>query len=287
MNLNKIFSTFLLSIVLLGSMGCGKGTDPFTEKPVIADPCKSGNCLTVATLNVGVGQRASATVIAQKLKPLNLDVLTLTECPTLIDQNSMNKDFVALVAETLDMPYWKLGTISSANHWKDWGTDISGKYHGKLKAVLSKTPLSNPEDIALQGSGFSPSSVVKVNTVIKNKPFAIYALHVPGSSNAEGSVHKYFADQVLSKETSPNILVMGDFNNVPSGATMLYLKGKGLKDALDDLTNLSSRIDPYKPGRIDHILYNGASEIKAVDGYSKFDANISDHPYIWVKMLYK
>jgi len=281
---------FLSFICFLILMTCSSNDDSSSPDPD-PDPvnqCDAGFCIKVATYNVAVGKKATPLAIATRLQPLNLDVLTLTECPTLIDPNSPDKDFIEIIAEKLEMPYWEIGTISSSDHWEAWGTDISGKYHGKLKAILSKTPLSNSEDIALNGSGWSPASTLKATTTIESKTITIYALHIPGSNDTvTGSVHKDLADRIIANETSSNFIVTGDFNDIPSNATMSYINDKGMSNALDDLDNLADRIDDYTPGRIDNILYNTNSNAKGIDGFSTYVSSLSDHPYVWVRLLYK
>ena len=113
-------------------------------------------------------------------------------------------------------------------------------------------------------------------------------MHIPGSNDVvTNSVHKDLADRLIENESATNFLITGDFNDIPTNATMQYVNSKGMKNALDDLDNLNERIDDYAPGRIDHILYNSSSNTKGIDGYSVFVSSISDHPYVWCKLLFK
>ena len=89
--------------------------------------------IRVGTFNVDVGQTATAEEIALSLKSFYLDILSLEECPILIDKNSGVEEFYSIIGKALGMEYFYIGDISSGNHWIEWGKDKTGKYAGKYK----------------------------------------------------------------------------------------------------------------------------------------------------------
>lgn len=62
--------------------------------------------IRVGTFNVGVGQTATAEEIALSLKSFYLDILSLEECPILIDKNSEVEEFYSIIGKALGMEYF-------------------------------------------------------------------------------------------------------------------------------------------------------------------------------------
>lgn len=260
-----------------------KNETPENEK----DKVSLNTSIRVGTFNVGVGQMATAEEIAESLKSLYLDILSLEECPILIDENSGVEEFYSIIAKDLGMEYFYLGAMSSGNHWIEWGKDKTGKYAGKYKVILSKTPILKSQEFALEGTGWTHSSAIRIETKIKNKDFAFYSLHIPSSAGlVKGSVMKNFVDIVLSKDTSKRIIVMGDFNDLPESNAMQYIFNSGFKSVWDDVKDAEQYIDKYKYGQIDNMLINKSSGMKAEIAYSVFKTgvNLSDHPFLWSKI---
>ena len=204
------------------------------------------------------------------------------ECPRLIDANSSLPEWIEIVAGKLGMPYFEIGSISSANHMLDWGTDITGNYTGKFKAILSKGPLTNLEDIELilrHGDGWVPASAFRAETKINSVKLAFYSLHIPGSEDiVAGSMHQDLADRVIPAETMENFVITGDFNDSAQDDTMQYIVDKGMRFTWDDIANQSNT-------GVDHILYNVSSRAHATEG-GRIDPGLSDHPYVWSELLY-
>lgn len=274
----------ILLIVLPFLFSCSNNTqenDKDKENP------KLDTSIRVGAFNVGVGQTATAKDIALSLKSLYLDILSLEECPILIDKNSGVEEFYSIIAKALGMEYSYISDMSSGNHWIEWGKDKTGKYAGKYKVILSKTPILQSKEFALEGTGWTNSSTIRIETKIKNKEFTFYSLHIPGSAGVvKGSVMKDLVDVVLSKDTSKRIIVMGDFNDLPESNAMQYILNSGFKSVWDDVEDAEQYIDKYKYGQIDNMLINKSSGMKAEIAYSVFktDVSLSDHPLLWSKI---
>ena len=153
---------------------------------------------------------------------------------------------------------------------------------------MSKTPILQSKEFALEGKGWTHSSTIRIETKIKNKELTFYSLHIPGSAGVvEGSVMKNLVDVVLMKDTSKRIIVMGDFNDLPETNAMQYIFNSGFKSVWDDVEDAEQYIDKYKYGQIDNILINKNSGMKAEIAYSIFkkDISLSDHTFLWSKII--
>ena len=107
--------------------------------------------LRVVSYNVACGQWATPEQIAEVLKPLNPDVLLLSEVPK-ANRGKKVKSWSHRLAEALGLDYVHVGTSSSAGHKAPkWG-DMTGDYGGKFKSILSRTPLT-------EGKEFKPEVV--------------------------------------------------------------------------------------------------------------------------------
>ena len=176
----------ILLIILPFIFSCSSDT-PENDKEKI--PPIIDTSIRVGTFNVDVGQTATAEEIALSLKSFYLDILSLEECPILIDKNSGVEEFYSIIGKALGMEYFYIGDISSGNHWIEWGKDKTGKYAVKYKVILSKTPILQSKEFALEGKGWTHSSTIRIETKIKNKELTFYSLHIPGSAGVvEGSV---------------------------------------------------------------------------------------------------
>jgi endonuclease/exonuclease/phosphatase family metal-dependent hydrolase len=179
------------------------------------------------------------------------------------------------------MNYAYVGKISSANH-KD-----------KYKSILSRTPLTDTEEIPIKGRGWNPCSVVKGTTVIRGVKLNFYSLHVCQSNDKKG--HGYFlASEILSKDKSKNIIVVGDFNNHLSDFPMVTLDKIGYratwKDVKIDLTKKwtwNAFTPKGETGVIDHILYNTSSGAKARQAeIIEMKKHISDHKAVRAEIIF-
>ena len=146
------------------------------------------------------------------LKPYKLDIIGFDEAP--------DGDWTARVGKVLGMPHSFVGKISSANH-KD-----------KYKTILSRTALENTEEHTLTGRGWNPASVVRAVTKIDGVSFAFYSLHISGSKANEGHAHS-LATEVLNKETTERVIVVGDFNNNIGDASMKTIEDAGFRPHME------------------------------------------------------
>jgi endonuclease/exonuclease/phosphatase family metal-dependent hydrolase len=263
--------------------------------PVSAEQDNQDNTtkLRVIAYNVACGQWATPEKIAELLKPLNPDLVLLSEVPK-ANRGKDVKDWSLRVAEALGLEHVHVGSSSSAGHKSPkWG-DPTGNYGGKFKSILSRTPLSNGKDIEAEGSGWKRAKPLRAETVIGGKKFAIYSLHLPGYAHNkkqptkieayEGSKHKALAEHIKAEDDDCEVIVGGDFNEWTEGIVMQSL----LKDA--ELENAT------KEKSIDHILYSTKSPIKLIKTGRdwgpknqnpknlKCEGCWSDHPWVYAKL---
>lgn len=248
--------------------------------------------LRVVAYNVACGQWATPERIAEELKPLNPDIVLLSEVPK-ANRGIDVKDWSLRMAEALDLDHVHVGTSSSAGHKAPkWG-DMTGQYGGKFKSILSRTPLTEGKDIVVEGSGWKRANPVRAETEIAGRKFALYSLHLPGFAHHkkpqtkaeayEGSKHKSLAEYIKAEDPAYHIIVGGDFNEWTDGLVMQSL----LKDAkLENATKEQS---------IDHILYSTARLIKLLDTRRdwgpkhqnetnlKAEGCLSDHPWVYAE----
>ena len=249
--------------------------------------------IRVIAYNVACGQWATPEQIAELLKPLNPDIVLLSEVP-IANKGKKVKDWSLRVADALDLDHVHVGTSSSAGHKSPkWG-DPTGNYGGKFKSIISRTPLTNGKDIIVEGSGWKRANPVRVETKIAGRKFALYSLHLPGYAHNkkqptklqawEGSKHKALAELIKAEDEGYGIIVGGDFNEWTSGLVMRSL----LKDAkLENATKEKS---------IDHILYSTKGSVKLIDSKRdwgpknqndtnlKAEGCLSDHPWVWAEL---
>ena len=248
--------------------------------------------LRVVAYNVACGQWATPEQIAEALKPLNPDIVLLSEVPK-ANRGKDVKDWSHRLADALELDYVHVGTSSSAGHKSPkWG-DPTGNYGGKFKSILSRTPLTEGKDILVEGSGWKRANPVRAETVIGGRKFALYALHLPGFAHHkkpptnkeayEGSKHKTLAELIKAEDPSYGIIVGGDFNEWTDGLVMQSL----LKDTqMENATKEQS---------IDHILYSTKGSVKRLESKSdwgpkhlndtnlKAEGCLSDHPWVYAE----
>jgi len=244
----------------------------------------------VVAYNVACGQWATPEQIAEVLKPLNPDIVLLSEVPK-ANRGEKVKDWSLRMGEALGLDHVHVGTSSSAGHKAPkWG-DMTGDYGGKFKSILSRTPLSEGKDFLPQGSGWARASAVRVETEIAGRKFALYSLHLPGYAHHkrqptkvdawEGSKHKGLADKINAEDPSFDVIIGGDFNEWTDGLVMRsFSKNTKLGNVVTEKS-------------IDHILYSTKRPIKLLDVQRDWgpknqnDQNIkaegclSDHPWIY------
>jgi len=227
----------------------------------------------VASYNVEFSKSATPEQIGKMFAPYKLDLIGFDEAP--------DGDWTDKVGKVLGMKYSYVGKISSANH-KD-----------KYKTILSRTPLEKTEEYRIEGHGWNPASTVRAVTKIDGIPVAFYSLHICASRDTKGHAYK-LATEILPKETTDRIIVVGDFNNKIGDAAMNFVEEAGMRPTWKDLKiDLSKQFtwNAFNPnskeGVIDHILYNTASGAKANDGgIIELKKPLSDHKPIWAEITF-
>ena len=249
--------------------------------------------LRVVAYNVACGQWGTPDQIAELLKPLNPDIVLLSEVPK-ANRGKDVKDWSLRVAEALGLKHIHVGTSSSAGHKPPkWG-DATGNYGGKFKSIISRTPLINGKDMVVEGSGWKRANPVRVETEIAGRKFALYSLHLPGYAHNkrqptkpeawENSKHKKLAELIKAEDRSCEVIAGGDFNEWTDGLIMGSLaKETKLKNSTTEKS-------------IDHILFSTKNSIKLLEAKRdwgpknqneknlKADGCLSDHPWVYCEL---
>lgn len=232
----------------------------------------------VASYNVEFGKSATPEQIGEMFKPYKLDIIGFDEAP--------NGDWTARVGKVLGMKHSFVGKISSANH-KD-----------KYKTILSRTPLEGKveHDLSVERRRcWNPASAVRAVTKIDGVTIAFYSLHICSTRDREKTGHAYkLANEVLPKETTERVIVVGDFNNNIGDIAMNTIEKAGFQATWKELKIDVSKeytynaFDPKKNlGVIDHILYKTSTAAKTTDGgIIELKKPLSDHKPIWAEIVF-
>jgi len=221
--------------------------------------------LRVLAYNVACGQWATPEQIAEVLKPLNPDIVLLSEVPK-ANRGKKVKDWSHRLGDALGLGHVRVGMVSSANHKApNWG-DVTGNYGGKFKSVLSRTPLTEGKDFLPEGSGAHH----------KRQPTELSAW--------EGSKQKALADHINAEKKSYDVIVGGDFNEWTDGLVMR---------SFSEETKMANATQEKS---IDHILYRSKTSIKLLEkgrdwgpknqnkDNVKSNGCLSDHPWVWCEL---
>jgi len=260
-----------LSIIAstLWSMGTGIGaSEPDGSIPV-----------RVAAYNVEFGRSTSPEQVGEMFKPYKLDIIGFNEVP--------DGDWTARVGKVLGMKHSYVGKISSANH-KD-----------KYKSILSRTPFEATVEHELsveRRRSWNPASVVKAVTKVDGVAVAFYSLHICRSKDSHDTGHAYrLANEVLPKEKTNRVIVLGDFNNNLGDVAMNKLESSGFRATWEDLKIDTSKeftynaLKPEQPnlGVIDHIFYNTGSRGSTKEGgIIELKNPLSDHKPVWAEIVF-
>ena len=260
-----------LSIIAstLWSMGTGIGaSEPDGSIPV-----------RVAAYNVEFGRSTSPEQVGEMFKPYDLDIVGFNEVP--------DGDWTARVGKVLGMQHSYVGKTSSANH-KD-----------KYKSILSRTPLQDTVEHELsveRRRSWNPASAVRVVTKIDGVPVVFYSLHICRSTDSHDTGHAYrLAQDVLPKEKTDRVIVVGDFNNNMGDVAMNILETSGFRPTWKDLKIDVSKeftynaLKPEQPnlGVIDHIFYNTGSRASTKEGgIIELKNPLSDHKPVWAEIAF-
>jgi len=232
----------------------------------------------VAAYNVEFGKNASPEEIGEMFKPYNLDIIGFNEVP--------DGDWTARVGKVLGMKHSYVGKISSANH-KD-----------KYKSILSRTPLEATVEHELsveRRRSWNPASVVSAVTQIDDIPIAFYSLHICRSTDSHKTGHAYrLANEVLPKDKTDRIIVLGDFNNEMGDSALQKIEQTGMRATWEDLKIDVSKeftynaLDPKKNhGVIDHIFYSTKSKAEVTEGgIIELKKALSDHKPVWAEIAF-
>ncbi len=256
--------------------------------------------LKVIAYNVACGQWTTPEQVAEALRPMSPDIVFLNEVPK-ANRGKDVEDWSSRVAKKLNLPYVYVGSLSSARHKAPrWG-DITGNYGGKFKSVLSRTPLTKGKDCVLKGKGWGPAGVVRVETEIGGRKFALYSVHLPGRTRDwSRSTQKKFAELIAKENRSLTVIAAGDFNETSKSLVYHnFLKTAGLKDATP--APPKEYLDYCKKHGfyltiIDHIVYRTTTSIKVLEtkvGWGpknmtkqnkETKGHLSDHPWVFSEL---
>lgn len=208
----------------------------------------------IIAYNIEFAKATTPEDVAQHLQAENPDIICFSEVP--------KGNWTARVGLCMGMNYSYVGKVASANHEKDY-LDITGKYYGKFKSILSKTPLTNLNEELLEGIGWSPVSVVFARTLINGKSLLIGSLHIPnGLDDPTNSCAAKLA-KVINTYQDERIIICGDYNNLAESDPLQTLYRRGCKNAWLEtnyaLTNEKTwnAKNNESHGVIDHFIYSG------------------------------
>ena len=245
-----------------------------------AVPLKDGAIkVRVAAYNVEFGKSTTPEQVGEMFKPYQLDLIGFNEVP--------DGDWTARVGKVLGMNHAYVGKISSANH-KD-----------KYKSILSRTPLQSTVEHELtvrRKRSWNPASVVQAVMQIDGLPISFYSLHICRSKDSHNTGHAYrLANEVLPKEKTDQVIVLGDFNNNMGDVAMNMLEASGYRPTWKDLkidvskefTYNALEPEPQNSGVIDHIFYQGLPGAKVIDGgIIELKKPLSDHKPVWAEIAF-
>jgi len=210
--------------------------------------------IKIIAYNIEFAKATTPHEMALCLKSQNSDVICFSEVPS--------GDWTALVGKELGMDYCHVGKIASANHEEDY-RDQTGKFYGKYKSILSKTPLFGTDEKELNGTGWSPVSVVFARTNINGNDFLIGSLHIPSGLKDPANSCAANLAELMDSYNDDRIVITGDYNDLYDSEPIKILYDHGFSNAwqtLDyDLLNqktFDAKSDESE-GVIDQMLYRG------------------------------
>jgi len=259
-------NNFLLIIYLIILSSCQK-ENPF-------DPN-----LKIIAYNIEYAENTTPEAISDLLNTEYADIICFNEVP--------GQGWTKEVGRLLGLSYSYEGRIASANHSTDY-VDSTGNYYGKYKSILSKYPLKDTCEIALNGVGWSPASAVSGNITFNHSSIQIFSLHIPtGSSDPINSKAEYLSRIISESYTMDKIILAGDFNDFFDSEPLKYLYNIGFYNSFDTLSmNLDTQTTFIDSNIvIDHILYKGVNIVSS-GIIEETGVPQSDHKPIWTIMQY-
>lgn len=253
------------------------------------------NRIRFAAYNVLFGIWGEPEAVGKMFQPYHLDLIGFSEVPS--------GDWTQRVGQQLGMNYSYVGTISSAHH-KD-----------KYKSILSRTPLTQTEEIEINAAGWAPASLVGAQTKIRGTELLVYSTHIPGQAELNGSAAELIAESMIPKALAqtPNTILLGDLNNHLNDPPLRAMERIGMKSLWHDLPVNTASLSSHQhiesgreSGVIDHIYFIVASKARATNGgiiynaYNSPDAHmpgsryrsewqaygkpLSDHRPVWAEL---
>lgn len=213
--------------------------------------------MKIIAYNVEFGKSTTPKSIAGHLRSEHPDIVCISEAP--------KGEWTALVADELGMQCSYVGSIASANHEQGY-SDKTGQFYGKFKSILSRTPLSGEHEVPLQGTGWSPVSVVFARAAIEEKEVLIGSLHIPTGVQDPPNCCAASLAETLSAYGEERIVIRGDYNDLADSLPLQSLYRQGFRNSWhasdcelgkEKTCNAKTQEDV---GVIDHVLYRGSLE---------------------------
>ncbi len=258
---NILFTISLLSFLTIGV---------YAAKPAT---------LRLASYNIEFFKESNAGEIAGMLHAYHLDIIALQEVP--------GKQGYQSVQDVRNA----LNRIEQQQHTgREWycytGKIGSGNDDRKFKSILSRTPLSDTDELDLMPpGGRRGASAVRATTEISGLKVSVYSLHTPGAPHYKQTL---INSPILRNDPSGVIIVMGDFNEKLYGKGDSAMRSFGFIptwkilniDVKKRRTYDATGKEPNE-GVIDHIYLKGEN-IRVVDGgIIEMEKPLSDHCPIW------
>jgi len=230
------------------------------------------NTMKIISLNIEFAKSTTLERTAGAFKALQPDAVLFNEVP--------GGDWTARVGVELGMPHAYCGKISSANHVD------------KYKSILSRTPLVDSRETLVEGKGWNPISVVRAKTEVAGITVALYALHIPGQAEREGSACEFLAHEIMQDESCENVVAGGDYNNLPEDEALTAMLDAGFRSMWRELgidTSLLFTHNAMNPeqrsGVIDHFFLRSDGDLGIVaGGVIELDEPLADHKPIWIEL---
>lgn len=228
--------------------------------------------MKIISLNIEYAKSTTPADTACAFRPLRPDVVLFNEVPS--------GDWTSRVGEELGLGHAYCGMVSSANHVD------------KYKSILSRTPLSETREILVEGIGWNPISVVRAKTTIEETTIALYALHIPGRPEREGSACDFLAGTIMRDELCENVIAGGDYNNLQADEPLTAMRDAGFRSIWSDLGVDTSQLFTYdamnperRAGVIDHFFLRSGSDLHIIDGgVVELARPLADHKPIWIEL---
>ncbi|MCK5804091.1 MAG: endonuclease/exonuclease/phosphatase family protein [Lentisphaeria bacterium] len=229
--------------------------------------------MKIISLNIEFAKNTTPAETAYAFRPLQADAVLFNEVP--------GGDWTARVGAELGMEHAYCGKISSANHVD------------KYKSILSRTPLFETRETLVEGTGWNPISVVRAKTTIGATTIALYALHIPGRPEREGSACDFLAGTIMRDEPCENVIAGGDYNNLQADEPLAAMRDAGFCSMWSELDIDTSQLftynamDPEQRSEvIDHFFVRSDTGLRIVDGgVVELATPLADHKPIWIELV--